>query len=427
MFKSPKKKKYKITTVLMVAQSNYPHDPRIRQEALKLFESGFRIIFIAQKYAGQKAFETVNGVLVYRLPKIELFNKSKHKISSKTNIINKLLTLVSSILGYGFEFFFFTFASFILSIWINLKYKFHVLHIHNPPDTLVILGAFWKIFRKKFVFDHHDLSPDLYMEKYGSGKNLVYKILLFLEKVSCKCADRVIATNNSYKQIEEERCCINPEKIFVVRNGPDLKRVKKAEPISDLRKKSNTILCYLGSINKQDGVDNVLEVLNTIINVNKYVDIHLIVLGGGDYLENIKKLAEEYHLESHTTFTDWVLDSDLLNRYLSSADIFIDAAYKSFLNDSSTFIKHMEYMVFEKPIISFDLKESVYSLKNAGVIIKSNDIDKMSYEIISLISDEARKKQLGDNALKRVKELSWDVVSLPLLDLYNDITKSKQY
>lgn len=418
-------KKNKKTTVLMVSQSNYPHDPRVRQEALKLLDNGYRIITIAQKYAGQKAFENVNGVLVYRIPMIELFNKSKNRINFKVKILNKFLGLIFSILGYGFEFFYFTFSSLLLSIRINLKYKFHVLHVHNPPDTLVILGVFWKIFRKKFVFDHHDLSPDLYLEKFGSGKNLVYKILLFLEKTSCKLADRVIATNNSYKQIEEERCSVDSKKIYIVRNGPDLNQVKKAEPISDLRKKSNTILCYLGSINKQDGVDNILEVLNAIINVNKYKDIHLLVLGGGDYLEYIKKLAKDYHLESYTTFTDWVLDSDLLNRYLSSADIFIDAAYKSFLNDNSTFIKHMEYMVFAKPIISFDLEESVYSLKDAGVIIESNDIGKMSDEIINLISDNTRKKQLGDNALKRVKELSWDVVSLPLLDLYNDITKTK--
>ena len=413
--------------ILMLVGSDYPSDIRVRQEALKLRDRGHKVSVIAIKEKNEKYFEIINGVKVYRVLKIELFKYGKHSLVTGNLSFRKLVTLAKAITGYGFEFIYFTAACFILSSGIFLRDRFDVIHTHNPPDTLFCVALFWKVFRCKFVYDHHDLCPDLFLEKYGSKGRIVYKMLLVLEKQSCNTADVIIATNESYKRIEIERCGANPEKIFVVRNGPNLSEMKIAMPIQRVRSKAKTILCYLGAVNIQDGLDNLIDVLARIVFNYNYKDICLMVIGDGDYLYKIKELVKEMNLNDYVLFTGYIADRNELNRYLSTADIFVDAAPKTFLNDNSTFIKHMEYMIYGKPVVSFALKESIYSLGDAGVFVKPNDAGKMAKAILNLAQNEKRKKDLGAKGKKRVKELSWDKVSRPLIGAYIRLKYIKTY
>jgi glycosyltransferase involved in cell wall biosynthesis len=317
------------------------------------------------------------------------------------------------------------YRSFFGAIFLLPFIKFDVIHTHNPPDTLFVVAIFFKyLFGKKFVYDHHDLSPDLFLHKYSNKGKGIYRLLLFFEKYSCRNADIVIATNESYKQIEIERTGVRENKVYVVRNGPDLVIVKREEPFSDLREKDKTILCYLGAINNQDGVQYLVEAMHKVVYKYEFEDMLLLVVGDGDYLAEIKLLSKDLRLEDFIIYTGYVKDRNLLNRYLSSADIFADAAPKSFLNDNSTFIKHMEYMVFEKPIISFALKESMHSIKNAGVFVPPNDTDKYAEALIDLASNRELRKELGKNAGARYRELSWDKVSTPLISAYQDLEKT---
>lgn len=406
----------------MLSESNYPNDIRIKQEADLLISKGHNVSVVAIKDLEQSYFETVEGVNVYRVPKIELFKVGKHVKSSKMSFYSRLLTVLKAIIGYGFEYAYFTIACFLLSINIIPSKKIDVIHTHNPPDTLFVVALFYKIlFRKKFVYDHHDLSPDLFIEKYSNKNQIVYRLLRLFEKWSCKSADIIIATNESYKQIEVERCGAKKQNIYVVRNGPDLSEMKISEPIQGIRSKAKTILCYIGAINIQDGVDYLLDVLSKIVFQFNYKDICLLIIGDGDYLFRIKEIAKELVLDQYIAFTGDISDRNQICRYLSTADIFVDAAPFSFLNDNSTFIKHMEYMVFQKPVVSFALKESMFSLKDAGVFVKPNDTEKMAKAILELISDDDRKNKLGINAKERVKDLSWDKVSAPLIQAYENL------
>lgn len=410
--------------VLMLVQSNFPQDIRVRQEAIKLKNNGYEVSVISLKNKDQISFETVEGIKVYRVPNIELFKRGKHARSEGRSLFSKIKTLIMAITGYGFEFLYFTFACFVLSFLILLRDRFDVIHTHNPPDTLFMVAGFWKLFGKKFVYDHHDLSPDLFIEKYGKRVKIIYNILLILEKISCKTADFIIATNESYKKVEIERHRIKPEKIYIVRNGPNLKEMKITEPIHDIRKMHKSILCYLGAINVQDGVDYLLVVLGKIIHNYNFHEIYLLIIGDGDYLPKIKDLAEELEITKHILFTGLISDRSELCKYLSTVDIFVDAAPYSFLNDRSTFIKHMEYMIFKKPIVSFKLKENMFSLKDAGLFITPNNTDRMAKEIIALIKNKETKERLGENAGKRVVELAWEQVSKPLLELYKVINQN---
>jgi glycosyltransferase involved in cell wall biosynthesis len=305
-----------------------------------------------------------------------------------------------------------------------VKMNYKIIHFHNPPDTLIIIGIFWKLFGKKLVFDHHDLSPDLYLVKFERKPDLIHKILLFFENTSCNLVDYVIATNESYKKIEQDRCHIDADKIFIVRNGPNLNKIRIVNPFSNLRKNGITNVCYLGDINKQDGLDYLIEVMNKIVNIYKYKKIQLLVIGDGDYVPNIKRMSEDYSLSDFIIFTGFIGEQQKLNQYLSSIDIFVDTAPDTFLNHSSTFIKLMEYMVFKKPIVSFSLKESMYTLKDAGIFIEPNNCDEMAKSIINLIDNNELKEKMAEKSAKRITQFSWDVVSIPLIQLYQKLSNN---
>ncbi len=402
----------------MITESNYPADVRIRQEADTLTEHGHKVTVIALKDDKQSFYETIKGVTVYRLPKIEVFKKSKQRSSKDAGIARKILILLMAIIGYGFEFIYFTLGAFLLSFLVLIREGFDVIHTHNPPDTLFLIALFHKILGKKFVYDHHDLSPELFLEKYGTKGSVVYWLLRFLEWSSCRIADIVIATNESYREIENKRCGVRLEDIYIVRNGPNLQRIRKTNPLKTIRMKAGTILCYLGAINIQDGVQNLLQVLEKLVYYHGYRDVCLLIIGDGDYLYRIREMSSEMKLTNNIYFTGLVTDTDQLNSYLSSADIFLDAAAGSFLNHSSTFIKHMEYMVFGKPVVSFALKESMFSLQDAGIFVEPDNTDEMARVILELINDKEKREATGSKGLARVKTLTWDQVSTPLIKAY---------
>ena len=184
----------------MLAASNYPLDIRVKQEAELLTSNHHDVTVLSLKGDNQSFFEKICNVNVYRIPNIELFKRGKHSKAKSENIFKRFSTLLMAILGYGFEFVYFTFTSFFLSFWVAFRHGFDVVHAANPPDTLFLIGGFWKIIGKIFIYDHHDLSPDLFVEKYGNKITIIYYILLQMEKCSCKLSDFVIDTNESYKK-----------------------------------------------------------------------------------------------------------------------------------------------------------------------------------------------------------------------------------
>jgi glycosyltransferase involved in cell wall biosynthesis len=321
-------------------------------------------------------------------------------------------------MGYMWEYLYFTSACFVMSLYVAIRHGFDVIHAHNPPDTLFLVAAFYKPFGKKFVFDHHDLCPELYQSRYRAEKGFLTSMLGLLEKASLKLADITIATNESYRTIQIDRGKVKPENVFVVRNGPNLDRVAPRPPSERLRNMNKCILCYVGALNPQDGVDYLLRSLRELVYKLDRKDFYCVVMGTGDSLEDLRALAKDLALEGYVELTGYVSDEELM-RNLSAADICVDPDPSSPLNDVSTWIKIMEYMALGKPIVTYDLKETHWSAQDAALYVKPNNELEFAEAIAILMDRPDLRAKMGDFGRQRVQcDLKWDVVGQNLVRAY---------
>jgi glycosyltransferase involved in cell wall biosynthesis len=411
--------------VLMLVEHTFPADPRVRNEAFTLAKNGFRVSVIALRGRTETLREVVNGVAVYRVPRMTLFKKLPDAECSR---MGALLKKLQAVVGYVSEYSYFTSACLFWSFYVAVTEGFDVIHAHNPPDTLFVVGAIHRIFGKKFVFDHHDLSPELYLSRYRKTTNgLVSRSLHLLEKLSLKLADVAIVTNESYRAIDIQRHAINPDNVFVVRNGPDPARVRPVAQDSPLMSMGRTILGYVGAMNPQDGIDYLLRALHHLVHDLKRTDFYCVLIGDGDSREELQLLALKLGLGDHVLFTGFIPDEDML-RYLSTADICLDPNPSSPLNDVSTWIKVMEYMALGKPIVSFDLKETRISAGEAALYATPNDETEFARAIVRLMDDPDTRSKMGECGRVRVHdELNWNVVSRNLLRAYGRLFPQVPY
>jgi glycosyltransferase involved in cell wall biosynthesis len=370
---------------------------------------------VALRRKGQAPAEVVEGVQVYRIPRLELFQKLP---SENPGFFERVQTKIKSVLGYASEYVYFTAACFFMSFYVAARKGFDVIHAHNPPDTLFVVAAAHKLFGKQYIFDHHDLCPELYRSRFGAKHDLVSRILQWVEWGNLKLADVTIATNESYKEIHMQRGGRRADKVFVVRNGPNQKRMQVAPPSQRLRGLNKTILCYIGSLNPQDGVDYLLRSLKHLRFDLQREDFYCVVIGSGDSLEDLRKMRQTLQLEACVELTGYIPDSEL-QEYLSAADICVDPDPSSPLNDVSTWIKVMEYMAYAKPIVSFDLKETRFSAQQAALFVPCNDEMAFAKAVARLIDDPKMRLLMGKQGRERVEnELQWSVVSRNLLAAY---------
>jgi glycosyltransferase involved in cell wall biosynthesis len=402
----------------MWVENHFPQDTRVANEARLLADAGYDVAVIALRKPGQRGREMLNGVKVYRLPTLELFKKTA---SANVSGINLALVKLKSSLGYVVEYCYFTAACLVVSSYIFVRQGFDVMHAHNPPDTLFLVALPFKLLRKKFVFDQHDLCPELYRSRYGAAEGLYTRFLRMFEWCSLKLADIVIATNESYKQIEIKRANKNPRHIFIVRNGPSGMRMTLTAPSVRLKGMNKSILCYIGSLNPQDGVDYLLRSLHHLLHVLKRSDFHCVIMGTGDSLQDLRDLAGRLELNGCVELTGFVSDEDL-QANLAAADICVDPDPSSPLNDVSTWIKVMEYMAYGKPIVAFDLKETRFSAGDAAMYVRPNEEAEFAKAITQLMAQPELRKKMGAYGRHRVEEeLQWNKVGRNLLTAYETL------
>ncbi len=406
----------------MLVENYFPQDTRVKNEAALLTDAGYKVAVIALRKQGQPRRETVDGVEVYRLPTLELFKKTP---SANVNRINLVLVKLKSCLGYVVEYCYFTSACLIVSTYIFVRWGFDVMHAHNPPDTLFLAALPFKLLGKKFVFDQHDLCPELYRSRYGAAEGVYTRFLRMFEWCSLKLADVTIATNESYKQIQIERANKNFHHIFVVRNGPNRMRMTPAVPSARLKGMNKSILCYVGSLNPQDGVDYLLRSLRHLMHGLKRSDFYCVIMGTGDSLQDLRDLAGRLELNGCVELTGFVSDADL-QANLAAADICVDPDPSSPLNDVSTWIKIMEYMAAAKPIVSFDLNETRFSARDAAIYVQPNNETKFAEAIAHLMDQPELQKEMGVYGRRRVEdELQWARVGKNLLTAYETLLGRK--
>ncbi len=394
--------------LILVENSSYPEDGRIFHEATSLAAAGYQVSVICQSRPNRPWREIRDGVYVFRYP---------YLISGK------------GLISYLWEYSYSLVAMFILSLFALVKPGFDYIHAANPPDTAVFIAAFYKIFRKRFVFDHHDLSPEIFQIKYGAGKKLnrlFYAILLTLEKISCSLADHIIATNQSYKIIESKRDGVPLDRITVVRNGPETDRIHPVPPSSELIGRAKTIFAYLGSMAKQDGVDHLLRALQKLDQEFGYRDWFCVLIGPADDMAGLQKLAHDLGLAERTWFTGY-LPNERWMPLLSAVDIGIEPAPANPLNEASTMAKLMAYMALVKPSVAYDLPEHRVTAGDSALYAIPNDEVDLARQMVTLIEDPDLRIKLGEIGRQRVvTQLDWKYQVEPLLSAYRSISAARR-
>ena len=395
MLVKPEPRKRRV--LIVVENLPCPFDRRVWQEARTLTSAGYLVSIICPKGKGyDKSFELLDGIAIYR---------------------HSLPVEASGALGYALEYSWALVAEFCLSLKVLFQRGFDIVHACNPPDTIFILGRIYKLFGKKFLFDHHDVNPELYEAKYNR-RDFFYHMMLAFERWTFAAADISIATNESYKRVAIERGRMAAEKVFVVRSGPDLRRVKAVPANATLKKGRRYLVGYVGVMGRQEGVDLLLNAVRYIVHTRNRQDIHFGLVGGGTELQAMRELAQRLGVADYVTFTGRVPD-DILLEMLSTADVCVNPDVANAMNDMSTMNKIMEYMALGKPIVQFDLTEGRVSAQEASLYAKRNDLEDLAINILNLLADEQMRARMGRFGHDRVAHvLSWDYEAPRLLAAY---------
>jgi glycosyltransferase involved in cell wall biosynthesis len=389
--------------LILVENLPCPFDRRVWQEAKALRDAGYGVSIICPTGKGcEQNYEVVDDIHIWRY---------------------RLPLEGAGGLGYLLEYGAALLWTLMLSVQVLRKRGFDVIHACNPPDLFFLIGALYKLFGRKFVFDHHDANPELYEAKFGR-KDFLYRVMLLLERLTFRTADVSIATNDSYRRIAIERGGMDPDKVFVVRSGPSLERMKAGPPVPALKKGRRYLVGYVGVMGRQEGIDYLLRAAAHMVHGLKRTDVHFGLVGGGTSLDEMKALAIELRISEYVTFTGRVSDGALL-AMLNTADVCVNPDVANRMNDISTMNKVMEYMALGKPIVQFDLTEGRFSAQQASLYARPNDAVDLATKIVELLDDPARRAAMGAFGRRRVEnELEWRYEAPKLLTAYDALWRA---
>jgi glycosyltransferase involved in cell wall biosynthesis len=399
--------------ILMLLSKSFAGDTRVRNEAFKLTEHGYAVrVLCLDPYERGRKLE--RGVVVYYLRERVFFRKNARTSAPIGAMLQHILTVV----GYILEYLYFSVLCFFLVPVVWIRDGCDVIHVHNPPNVISFVAMAYRALGRKFVFDHHDLEPELFLSRFRVTNGPIYRLLLGLEKLSVRHADLVLATNDSYKAIDIARGGVNRGDVFVVRNGPDLGELLGAPKATNVSNLGTKKLVYVGEIAPQDGVDYLLEAMHHLLYVLKRDDFRCVIIGPGDAVADLARYAHELELDGFVEFTGFI-PKDELRCHLRTCDVCLDPNPSSPLNDHSTWIKVMEYMAFAKPTVSFDLKETRFTAGAAAFYVTPNSVEEYARAVAMLMDDPVRRKKMGDCGYRRIKDvLAWDHVSRELISAY---------
>ena len=389
----------RLKILIIVENLTMPLDRRVWQEATSLRDEGHQVSVICPKL-GQytAAYEYLDGIHVYRHP---------------------LPFEAENGLGYVLEYSAALFWEFVLSCKVLKRHGFDVIQACNPPDTIFLIGGFFKyLFGKAFIFDHHDINPELYEAKF-SRRGIFHKILTWLERLTFMTADTSIATNGRFRKIAIERGGMDPENVFVVRSIPDLTKFKRVEPDMALKSGREHLIGYVGIMGAQDGVDLLIEAMADIVYRQKRNDIHCAIVGSGTELEALQAMSKNLGLDNHITFTGFLSGEKLL-RAFSTFDIGAIPDPKNTYNDKISMNKVFEYMSLAIPFVQFDLGEGMETAGNAALVAENNDPKHFAEQLVRLTDDRALRQYLGNVGQTRAAEqLIWNDERTRLFQAYS--------
>jgi glycosyltransferase involved in cell wall biosynthesis len=388
---------------IIVENQPVPFDRRVWQEARALHRAGYGVSIICPEGSdGESNRDTVEGVEIYR-----------HR-SWKAN----------GRIGYFLEYGYALASELCLALKVYRRTRFRILQACNPPDTIFVIGLLFKVFGVRFVFDHHDLSPELYDVKFNR-RGLIYRIVRLCERLTFKTADLAIATNESYREIAIARGKMNPEQVVIVQTCADLAEISRVQSNPELKRGKRHLVVYVGVMELQDGVHLLIESIEYLVNQRGRDDTHFILIGYGSQVSRLEAMVRQSRLEDVVEFTG-MLTHERVGSYLSTADVCVAPDPHNSLNDKCTMIKNLEYMAFGKAVVSYDLKEGRVALGSGALYARPNDPVDFANKIEALLESESLRNALGAFGRKRVdEELNWTVQSGRLVSAFTRLLKRK--
>jgi glycosyltransferase involved in cell wall biosynthesis len=379
-----------------------PFDRRVWQECRALTDAGYRVEVICPQGTKQdtEPFAEIGGVRIHRYP---------------------LSPATGGPAGYVREYSAALWRTLRIARHLARKEPFDVVQACNPPDILFLVALVLRRGGTRFMFDHHDLVPELFESRFASGPRVLHRVATMLERLTFRTADGVISTNDSYRRAALTRGKLPPDRVRVVRSAPDLARFVPVAPDPVLKRGKRHLACYLGVMGPQDGVDFALRALAHLHGPLARADLHTTFIGSGDAFDDLVALAHRLGLDDVVEFTGRVPD-ETVQRYLSTADVCLSPDPKNPLNDVSSMNKVVEYMAMSRPLVSFDLREARVTAGDAAVYAPDNDEVRFAELTAELLDDPARRERMGAIGRRRVEEaLSWEVSRGNLLAAYEDL------
>lgn len=390
--------------VVLLENNPYHADVRVRPHTQALAEAGHAVTVLSPRRKGgrdNKWRENKDGIRHYRFP----------------NPANGTGTL-----NYVVEFVYATAVLSVLTLWVWLRHGCDILLFYNPPDSLFVPALLPKLAGKQIIYDLRDLGPELYRSKFEKPNPLIDSALLWMERRAARLADYITTVNDSYRRLISERNGVPLDRITVVRQGPDLKRVHTAPVDGELRRRAETIFGYIGYMAKQDGIDHLFEALHHLDNDIGYRDWYCVLIGTAEHPAMLKRMAERFGIADRVRFTGY-MQAEQWVPLLSTADICVEPCPANPLNKISTMNKIMDYMALSKPTVAYDLDEHRVTAGPTALYAEPDNALDMARQFARLIEEPELRKQMGTAGRQRVEqELAWCHQKQRLLALYDKIT-----
>ncbi|MEW1954772.1 glycosyltransferase family 4 protein [Terrabacter sp. NPDC080008] len=388
--------------VLIIVQNlPVPFDRRVWLESRTLRDAGYDVTVVCPTGEGTGAEQVVDGVRIVAYP---------------------AYAPGGSALGYLGEYAYSFLATARLALRERRRGRFDVVQACNPPDIFWPLAR-WLRLRdgSRFVFDHHDLCPELFQSRFPDGRRALHRGLLFLERQTFRAADRVTSTNGSYAEIAVRRGGKAHEHVTVVRTGPDPTRLRRGEPVPALRRGREHLVAYVGVMGPQDGVDLAIAAADVVVHGMGRDDIGFCLMGAGDERERLLAERDRRGLADHVEMPGRVSD-EVMAQVLSTADLGLCPDPLNPLNDVSTMNKTMEYMAFELPVVAFDLRETRVSAQDAARYVTPNSVEEYAAAIVELVDDPQARARMGSLGRRRVEEqLAWPYQSAAYRRVFDEL------
>lgn len=388
--------------LMLVENISVPLDPRVWAEAKVLRDVGHQVSIICPKGLGrdEESYICLENIYIYRY---------------------RLPVVGSKYQAYVAEYSLSLLFTFFLSLKVLFRHNFDIIHAANPPDTFFLIGMFYRLLGKKYIFDQHDLAPEMFLVKFKGRMKLLYRFQIFLEQCSYRTSHMIITTNATQKKRAIERVGYCPDKVHVVRNGPSLHQMELVPPEPELKRGRCFLLAYIGVMGSQDGVEYALYALHDLVYRRGRQDVSLVLMGDGDAAQDLRKLADTLKLDEHVNFTGWLERKDV-QRYLSVVDVGLTPDPQNGMNEYLTMLKTMEYMAVGKPVVAFDLYEARSLAQDASLYAVPNHVEDFANKIEILLDNEELRSKMGTFGRKLIEEeLGWEHSKKNLLLAYETI------